>query len=201
MYKFIKIAATLSIPMLFNLSFIAFLVGAVWLLFGGLWKVVLGACIVSVIVFKLYMIIMFPIDIIFVPLLTYFAENQKKWPATITCFFTLIIHYVIFLVWAILVVCYAVMLSEINSISPLPFLLLGWFVATAAFSFVASKEDTSNAGSFMGLFFLHIVYLTLTLLLLIDGLWVSVPLLILLLLLFVIPGISDHIEELLETRL
>jgi hypothetical protein len=191
MYNLIKRFATFSTPFFFLLNVIALLIGGLWLIFEGLWVLVLFAFIISLFVFKGYTLIMLPIDLLFMPLLTLFTEKQKKWPTIIIGAFVLSLNYTIYLIWVIVVNYYATSTSEISGVSPVPFLFLGWFVATGSFSFVACKESIDNTATFIGLLFLELSYITLAVLYIMDKLWLSFPLLFLLFLLFLIPNIRS----------
>lgn len=153
---FEKIIKLTTVPIMF-LNFFGGIVGGIWLLIIGGWRLVLLAFFVILIspyIFGLIYLILSPL----VLLATYFANKKKALLMMVFAFVNMLATSIINLTWVIWVISVALQLND-QGLPLLPLVLGGYAVATGPFTYMASKESSDAIGTFVGVYTTQIVYI------------------------------------------
>jgi len=154
---FSKIFSAISIPIIF-LNFFGEIVGGIWLLFLGQWKLVLVAFLFTLFVPYGYSIV-FLIQMPLAALLVFAQNKNKKYLALITGFINIFISHALILIYVFFVIDFAISISISKDLNIIALLLFGYGVATSPFSYMASKEGPDAIASFLGVFVSQISYI------------------------------------------
>lgn len=157
---FTYLVAVISTPILF-LNLLGGIVGGVWILFLGEWRlVVLGIILSSIIplLYSLTLLIQMPMFLF----IDYLQKHGKKLLTMIFSFLNILFSHVIIVFYVILIADRSILFSEINSLNVVPFLLFGYAVATGPFTYMASKEGDDGAASFIAVFMAQLAYIIIS---------------------------------------
>jgi len=178
------ILTVITAPLLI-LNVIGTIIGVIWLLCIGQWKLVIVGLIVSFLfkfIYTLPALIQIPLG-----LLAYkCAEKKYNFLATIIVFINLLFINIVNLLWIFLVYGISIHLATGNS---LPYLLFGYAVATAPLSFIAS-QDRDSATTSLGIFLTQLVFFILILSYYFN--WFPFSLYLIILLLFSTVGLCTY---------
>lgn len=197
MFSFIIGLIKVTTPILFILNFFAGIVGGGWLLFSGEWKLIILTVLISLFIPTLYSIVTMPLNYLFGAGMSFFANKRKKALVIIFSAISILINNIIELIWVFLVFIYAVAIAETSSISMIPYLLYGYAFATGPFNYMASKEPKDSIGTHIGVYFIEISYVILSILLLVNGLVLALPVILVLtvlLLIFLLKNITEIMD-------
>lgn len=151
-----KIIKLTTVPIMF-LNFFGGIVGGIWLLIIGGWRLVLLAffiILISPYIFGLIYLILTPLIL----LTTYFANKKKTILMMIFAFINMIATSIVNLTWVIWVMSMVLQLHD-QGLPLIPLILGGYAVATGPFTYMASKESRDAIGTFVGVYTTQIVYI------------------------------------------
>jgi len=157
------------LTVLFFLNTFGGLVGGIWLLCIGEWKLVLGTFFITFIVpmvFSLVMLPAFGFGILGVK-----AMEKENVIGLILCgVISTLYSYIVLSAWSLFVFDFFNRIHHEFGINYTPLLLWGYSIATGPFFYMASKDNPNelNMGSSMGCFFLMLIYIVFCLNLLIQ---------------------------------
>lgn len=114
----------------------------------------------------------------------HFSEKNKKIPVLIFASLNMTFTNIINLIWVNAVFIFMISSAEKTGISFVPFLLYGYAIATGPFTYMASKEQADSYGTFIGVYIVQISYVILSLLFVFGALWLALPVLIILVIVF-----------------
>ena len=198
MYNFfIKFINASLIPvMVLNIG--AAIVGGIWLLILGEWRLVLLGVIVAAVmpwIYSLLMIVTMP----FMSLIVHLQEKRKKFLFILVGWINMLITHAVHFFYVLAIFLLAVNYGVDN---PMPYLLLGWMVAVGPFQYMARAESSNSLGTFMGMYLVQISYLAFCLFYYLNVYMLSFPIIILLTLVtevFLLKYISVMFDE--ETKI
>lgn len=173
----VKIINVISVPIIL-LNYFSGIVGGIWLLILGQWRLVFASIAVSFVVplaYSLVTIIQMPL----VLLMSYAEERNKKTLAIFSGFINLFIGHAVIFFYVFGVLEAVIKISIKTHLSIIPFLVLGYSVATGPFSFMASRESEDSVGSFIGVFVTQISYLVFSIAFLLNIPSISLPIIFL----------------------
>lgn len=162
------------------LNFFSGIIGGLWILFVGGWKLIVSGIVISVLMPYGWSIVSMP-QLALTPFLIKAEERGNKfWVAT----FGFIANFygnVLIVLWISFSLNF---FMEYRSQYPLiPLLLLGYSVALGPLQYMAQKEGPESSGSFMGVFLAQIVYIVPAVIVLFGGV-ISLTILIVIALIF-----------------
>ena len=138
------LSAILVVPIII-LNSLAGLVGGVWLLWLGEWKLVLGGFLLSVFAPFWASLLVMPGMIFAIPGIAA-IERGNTWIGTILVSLSGLWTYTVVTIWCLVAFWYVPQFGS-NSDPFLPFLLFAYAVATAPWALMAQKETQSGGGS------------------------------------------------------
>lgn len=171
-------SVTTPIIILFNI--LGFTVGGIWLLVIGEWRIVVAAFLIDFLVPTIYSLITIPFVFLFGLPVKYFSGKNKKIPTLIFGSLSMTFSNIINLIWVIVVFILMISFAQKSGASAIPFLLYGYAIAIGPFTYMASKEPPDSYGTFVGVYLIQISYIILSILFIIKMLWLSLPILVIL---------------------
>jgi len=135
------ILAFSAILLLFN--FFAGIVGAIWLLCIGEWRIVVAGILASFTMPWWWLVVSLPTLALF-PLLVFFSNKKNVLGMAIFAFLADLYNSVLMTAWIATVFFFAVDLIFWSDVSLIPMLLFAYSVATSPFLYMASKEPPDN---------------------------------------------------------
>ena len=175
------------------LNFTSFLVGGIWLLFLGEWRLVLMGFLVDFFIPFIWMgvvLVQAPLML----LVHYMSEKGMNILMMIPAYISMLIGHVAILAWVFYVVAYAIGIGEQSSMS-FPYLLFGYCVAAGPFQYMASKEPSDNLGSFLSAGLAQFGYIIFIATYLLDLMGLAIPIIFLVMLGFQFYSIQLAILE------
>ncbi|MGD1043489.1 MAG: hypothetical protein ABR913_10595 [Sedimentisphaerales bacterium] len=174
---FPKVLSVVIIPIIF-LNFFGELVGGIWLLFLGQWKLAFGAFIFSLFIPYVYLIVTL-LQIPFGLLLVYAQNKNKKYLCLTAGFISILIGHMAILLYVFFVLDKALLFSELKNINIIALLLFGYGIATGPFSYMASTEGPDATGSFLAVFVSQISYIIFSITYLLNYAPIAIPIILL----------------------
>lgn len=184
MISLITALISFTTPLIVFLNIIAFTSGGIWLLIVGEWHIVVALLILDFLIPTIYFIITIPLYFLFGLPIDYFSKKNKKVPVLIFGSLSMTFTNIINLIWVIGVFLYMISLAEKTGISFIPFLLYGYAIATGPFTYMASKEPPDSYGTVIGVYLIQMSFILLSLLFIFKILWLGLPVLIILIIIF-----------------
>lgn len=148
------LVATSLIPFI-ALNFLGGLVGGVWLLFMGEWRLVGSGILLLIFASFLHSIVLIP-TLPLTALFAYLLGKGQKVLAGITAFVSMLYVQAVGLIWTIAI--FLVMVSYGQDTHLLPYLLFGYSLATGPYSYMASKEGGDATASHMAVWLVQFAY-------------------------------------------
>ena len=162
------------ISLVLNLLYIfGGIVGGIWLLIVGEWKLLLLTFITSLIIPFVYSIITMPFSYLLMLPVGYFKERKRKMPLIILGSMNLLISCVTIVAWVMLAFFFMMMYTDRTGVSMVPLLLYGYSVTTGPFIYMASKESDDSKASKIGVYLAQISYVILAILFFFDAMRLS----------------------------
>lgn len=172
-----KIISTISVP-IFLLNFFGEIVGGIWLIILGQWKLVLGAFLFSMFVpwaFSIVTLIQMPM----LALVLFLQKRNLKSFYIITSFINIFLGHFIIILYVFFVLGEALNISANTGLNIYAILLFGYGIATGPFSYMASREDPDSYASIFGVFIAQISYIIYALTFLINQTEIAFPIILL----------------------
>lgn len=184
------------ISLVLNLLYIfGGIVGGIWLLIVGEWKLLLLTFITSLIIPFVYSIITMPFSYLLMLPVGYFKERKRKMPLIILGSMNLLISCVTIVAWVMLAFFFMMMYTDRTGVSMVPLLLYGYSVTTGPFIYMASKESDDSKASKIGVYLAQISYVILAILFFFDAMRLSLPIIIALIILLQIYLLKSAAQE------
>ena len=150
---------TSTTPLITIINTLGGIVGLIWLLILGEWRLALGwffAAILFVIVYSFLLVI---IQMPFMWVTQLFISKKHRYSAVIAAGTNLLIGYLINLTWAFLV--FGFIVEATRGLNSLPYLIYGYGLAVGPFQYIASKESPDNLPTFLAVWLNAIAYVLL----------------------------------------
>ena len=173
---FEKVLPIIILPIMV-LNFSGEIGGGIWLIFLGQWKLVLCAFLFALFVPYAYLIVGL-IQMPILPLLIYAKEKNKKFLALSAGFISTLIGYAAILGYVFIILDKVILFSESKHLNIFALFLFGYGIATAPFSYMASKDGPDALGSFLGVFVAQISYIIFAVAYLFDFPAISIPIIL-----------------------
>jgi hypothetical protein len=177
-YKSISLALSIIFIPILVLNIFGEIIGGVWLMFLGEWKLVICWFIFSIFAPYAYSIVL----LIQIPLAGLSILTLKKNMKNLTLiigFISSLITYLIITAYVLFIINKAVFISESKGINIIALLLFGYGIATGPFSYMASKEGPEATGSFIAVFVSQIGYIVFAITYLFNYPIISIPIVLL----------------------
>lgn len=148
------------------LNFLSGIIGGLWILFSGGWRLVVYGVVISFVMPWLWTIAFLP-QFIFLPFLTKAFDKGSKFWVAILGFFANLYGNVLIVIWTYFVL--TLVLDYRSDYLLLPLLLLGYSVTLGPLQYMAQKEGPNSSGSIMGVLLSQISYIVLSVIVLFGG--------------------------------
>jgi hypothetical protein len=149
------------IPITF-MSIFGGVVGGIWLLTLGEWKLVVLALIVDfAFPFIVAPIIFLLITAPMMALVNRLEKENKKTASMIAGWLNLFINHILYLAWVFIVFVYMLTYATGRDHNVIPYLLFGWEVAVGPFQYMASKGSSAEIASQATSYLNEVAYLIL----------------------------------------
>lgn len=169
-----------SVSSIVFLNYFAGIIGAIWLLFLGEWRLVLGAIIfyfVSFWILSLLLLIPMPFSYLGI----YLEKKNFIFLALIGLFMGLLLTSAISSGWVVTILS-SIYSNQDNGINLIPLILGGYAIGTKPFLTMARGEDADSEGTFVTLYVVQITYVIGAILMLIGLEGLTIPIAIILIL-------------------
>jgi len=167
MKKLLLVLLEISLATLWLFNFGAGIVGGVWLLLSGGWRIVGLGLLISIIMPWAYTIALLPAFPI-TPLLVKVVEKKSRFWVSVLGFIAGSYQYLILALWVTLAFGWFVLELE-GGYSPIALILWGYSVVMGPIGYMASKEVSDSTGTTLGVLFTQISYITLAVNYLVGG--------------------------------
>lgn len=148
------------------LNFLSGIIGGLWILFSGGWRLIIYGMVISFVMPWLWTIAFLP-QFIFLPFLTKAFEKGNQFWVAILGFFANIYGNILIIIWTYFM--FTLVLDYSSDYQLLPLLLLGYSLALGPLQYMAQKEGPNSSGSIMGVFLSQISYIVLSIIILLGG--------------------------------
>lgn len=156
-----RIVLVSFIPITF-MSIFGGVVGGIWLLIIGEWKLVVLALIVDfAFPFIVAPIIFLLITTPMMALVNRLEKENKKTASMIVGWLNLFINHMLYLAWVFIVFVYMLTYATERDHNVIPYLLFGWEVAVGPFQYMASKGSSAEIASQATSYLNEVAYLIL----------------------------------------
>ena len=156
-----RIVLVSFIPITF-MSIFGGVVGGIWLLTLGEWKLVVLALIVDfAFPFIVAPIIFLLITTPMMALVNRLEKENKKTASMIVGWLNLFINHMLYLAWVFIVFVYMLTYATERDHNVIPYLLFGWEVAVGPFQYMASKGSSAEIASQATSYLNEVAYLIL----------------------------------------
>jgi hypothetical protein len=156
-----RIVLVSFIPITF-MSIFGGVVGGIWLLIIGEWKLVVLALIVDfAFPFIVAPIIFLLITAPMMALVNRLEKENKKTASMIVGWLNLFINHMLYLAWVFIVFVYMLTYATERDHNVIPYLLFGWEVAVGPFQYMASKGSSAEIASQATSYLNEVAYLIL----------------------------------------
>jgi MFS family permease len=140
------------------LNFLAGIVGGIWLLFLGEWRLVVGGLFFSIAFPTCYALISL-IGLPMIALISHLSDRGKNDLATFLGFINLTASNLFHLALVSFTVLFMLITPQGKTL--FPFLIFGYAVILGPFQYMASHEPPDAVGSWLGLFFMQTAYVVM----------------------------------------
>ncbi len=175
--KTLGVLASISLVPFIILNFLAGIVGGIWLIVMGQWMLAVLALITVFIMPMVFGIILLP-TMPLAMLMFYLKEKNKLFWMSVVAWINLTIVQVVMIIWAYIVFVAAILLSGDTNV--IPYLLVGYAVATGPIASMAKNEGPDATASHMGAWLVQVSYVILSIFYFLDIVPFALPILLLL---------------------
>ncbi len=169
---------SVTLPIILACNLLAGLAGGIWLVFLGQWRIVASGVLFSLLFPKLYLLITLPIHLLVDLRLISLAEKRKRLATLLVGALSLVLNVTIMLAWLFIAFAYLIGLASVTGLTGVPFVLFGYSCIVGPFTYMASQEPRDSVGTYLNVCLMQIAYIVLSVLYFSNLLWLSLPLIV-----------------------